>query len=112
MKQHIQEHPEHGMVITMAATVSLTAGAAYGHDDVTLIGRKRAEFVIEKILGAIRAARFPQADVLETKLARGDRGPEILAMIDRALDSVGDASGVVAPLIQGAFRDATVRYAQ
>jgi hypothetical protein len=111
MKKHMQDHPEHGTVISMAATVSLTAGAAYGHDNVTLIGKKRAEFVIERILCAIRAARFPQSDVLETKLVRGDRGSEVLAMIDRALDAVGDASDVVAPLIQGAFRDAAVRYA-
>jgi hypothetical protein len=96
MKKHMQDHPEHGTVISMAATVSLTAGAA---------------FVIERILCAIRAARFPQSDVLETKLVRGDRGSEVLAMIDRALDAVGDASDVVAPLIQGAFRDAAVRYA-
>lgn len=111
MKQHIHEHPEHGTQFSMALTVSLTAGAAYGHDDVTMIGQKRAALVMEKILDAIRAVKFPQADVLETKLVRGDRGPEVLAMIDRALDAVGDATGVVAPLIQGAFRDAAVRYA-
>jgi hypothetical protein len=110
MKQHYQQHPEHGAVMSMALTVSMVAGAAYGHDDVTPTGKARAKFVLDEVYRAIRAQLWPQMDVLETKLAHGDKGQDVLDMIDRALASIGDSMRVVGPLIQAAFNEAERRF--
>lgn len=110
MKQHYQEHPERGAVFSIALTVSLTASAAYGHDDVAPTGQKRAKFVLDEVYRAIRAQLWPQMDVLETKLARGDKGQDVLDLIDRALESIGDSARVVSPLIQAAFNEAARKF--
>jgi hypothetical protein len=110
MKQHLRDHPAHGTVISMALTVSMVAGAAYGYDDVTPTGKMRAKFVLDEVYRAIRAQLWPQMDVLETKLARGDKGQDVLDMIDRALASIGDSMRVVSPLIQAAFNEAERKF--
>jgi hypothetical protein len=53
---------------------------------------------------------WPQMDVLETKLARGHKGQDVLDMIDRALASIGDSMRVVGPLIQAAFNEAERKF--
>ncbi|MFM0663305.1 hypothetical protein [Paraburkholderia sediminicola] len=68
--------------------------------------KRRAEFVLSEVFRALHACMCPVSDILETKLARGDIGPDMLGLIDKAFLFVGSKAGVMCPLITAAIIDA------
>jgi hypothetical protein len=84
--------PHAGTYISPAAVVLYASRVAKGHDTYARpVPRKRFGNVLEVFLAKVRAARFRQFDVLESRLARGDQGQEFLDFIDTAIEMIGGA---------------------
>lgn len=91
LKNHYTEHPENRLMMDGVALIHfVTCSAAERLPGSGPQTQSIAQNALEFILAAFRCAKFPQADVLETKLMRGDRDDATLAMIKVALDSIGD----------------------
>ena len=106
LKDHYSEHAELGTVMTAEAVIHFIAAGAYertsGAGPNT---QKLSRWALDYMLNAMRKARFPQVDVLETKLARGDRDDATLKMIKSALNAVGHGD-TIHELIQNACTEA------
>lgn len=77
--QELSRHDGNGQVLLSAGAVLLLASGA-AHDPDNAMARERGATLVTAMLGEIRKARYPQADVLETLLAKGEPSERLLVM--------------------------------
>ncbi len=75
--------------LNATALLLLSADVAYGagKHDTPPIGQKRAAKVVADLLVAATAGGYPQADILESMLARGEVSERVTAMCCAAMDA-------------------------
>jgi hypothetical protein len=112
LKDHYSEHPELGTVMTGEAVIHFIAAGAYGRTaGAGSNTQKLSRWALDYVIDAVRKARFAPVDILETKLARGDRDDAPMAMIKSTLHAVGGGAAIHG-LIEGAYTDARRRLAE
>jgi len=103
MKAHITKH-DGEYVLSLAATLVVVADAIHS-PDAGAEGKIRAARVIEQVMAAARAAKFEQADILETMLAAHAHATRLIPVFDALVARVG--SQKVVEIIQQGLASAS-----
>jgi len=75
-------------LLSLAATLVVVADAIHS-PDAGADGKARAARVIEQVMAAARAAKFEQADILETMLAARAHATRLIPVFDALVGRVG-----------------------
>lgn len=79
--------------LSPAAVLLLSADTAYGDPrETTAEGRRNALYFIDETIAAAVAGGFKRADILRTRLARLEMGPQVVALAQEAIRAAGAAS--------------------
>lgn len=77
--------------LSPAAVLLMAADTLHGDPaETTEQGRRNAKAMIDGLMAAAAAGGYPQCDILMTKLARGDSGPEVIQMAMTAMRQAGN----------------------
>ncbi|MDM5178486.1 hypothetical protein PO883_14910 [Massilia sp. DJPM01] len=87
MKKHFQKHGDE-YLLSPAATLMMVADAIHCPDAATQ-GKARARRVLNATMAAARAAKFEQADILETMLLSGANAARVLPVCDALVTRLG-----------------------
>ncbi|MEW6023568.1 MAG: hypothetical protein AB1807_15675 [Pseudomonadota bacterium] len=91
-------------LLSLAATLVVVADAIHSPDSGAE-GKVRAACVIDQVMAAARAAKFEQADILETMLAARAHATRLIPVFDALVGRVG--SQKVVEIIQQGLASAT-----
>lgn len=101
MRKHFQKHGDE-YLLSPAATLFMVADAI-NCPDAGPQGKVRASRVLNATMEAARAARFEQADILETMLLSGADAARVLPMCDALVQRLG--ADVVIKIIRSGLDD-------
>ncbi|MFB9242393.1 hypothetical protein IV454_16220 [Massilia antarctica] len=101
MKTHFQKHGDE-YLLSPAATLMMVADAIHCPDAAPQ-GKARASRVLNATMAAARAAKFEQADILETMLLSGADAARVLPMCDALVQRLGPR--VVIDIIRNGLSD-------
>lgn len=78
--------------LNATAVLLVSADTAYGEGrrDTPLQGQRRAANIVSNLLAAATAGGYPQADILESLLARGEVSKRVTNMAMVAMDAAGN----------------------